>query len=133
MPDQDVAALIVRLRSASWANDLASEAAAALERCEAELREAYVARDTYFRTAKHHARKAREAEAERARREEDCPHCGHPWRIHDPEDGKCDSGERATDIGEWDYQGRADLPCPCGRHASYTAMRNAKLCREALK
>lgn len=45
-----------------------------------------------------------------------CPLCGHSWRRHDPEDGKCDAGP----------------PCKCGRDLKWMQARIAEKSRDCL-
>jgi hypothetical protein len=52
-----------------------------------------------------------------------CPHCGHEWRRHDPEDGRCDA--HSAEQGVFG-------PCRCGRDVAFTAVANARLSRAAL-
>jgi len=56
-----------------------------------------------------------------------CPVCGHLWRQHDPEDGKCDAGMPKA-LG---HEGLG--VCPCGRELGYHRRRNAALSKEALR
>lgn len=54
-----------------------------------------------------------------------CRVCGHDWKQHDPEDGKCDAGtlgDGQTGFG----------PCMCGRELSYQRARNAAIARRFL-
>jgi hypothetical protein len=60
-------------------------------------------------------------EAERATLRETCPFCGHLWRQHDPEDGKCDSHSDEK-IGV----------CECGRDLDWMQVKIAGLARTAL-
>ena len=62
--------------------------------------------------------RALKAEIERLREAQGlCPLCGHPWKVHDPADGKCDAGP----------------PCDCGRDIRFSQKRNAELSRRALE
>jgi hypothetical protein len=55
--------------------------------------------------------------------DEACPACGHEWRRHDPEDGRCDAHSAEPGIFG---------PCRCGRDVAFTAAANARLSRGAL-
>lgn len=50
-----------------------------------------------------------------------CPHCGHAWDRHDPEDGMCDAPS-AEGLGA----------CSCGRDLAWTQEQIATRSREAL-
>lgn len=50
-----------------------------------------------------------------------CPVCGHEWRRHDPETGRCD----APDWSEIGY-------CQCGRDLIFWVEKNAELSKTAL-
>ena len=52
-----------------------------------------------------------------------CPTCGHEWRRHDPDDGRC--GAHSSESGVFG-------PCRCGRDVQFTATANARHSREAL-
>ena len=54
--------------------------------------------------------------AEVERLESTCPLCGHEWRQHDPEDGRCDAGP----------------PCDCGRDLTFMTNRIKELSCRAL-
>jgi hypothetical protein len=63
-----------------------------------------------------------EADLARLTREkETCPICGHLWRQHDPEDGKCDA-HSAEGIGV----------CKCGRSIEFHQRKHADLSRRFL-
>jgi hypothetical protein len=55
------------------------------------------------------------------REKETCPICGHLWRQHDPEDGKCDA-HSAEGIGV----------CKCGRSIEFHQRKHADLSRRFL-
>jgi hypothetical protein len=64
---------------------------------------------------------------------ENCASCGHEWRRHDPEDGKCDAGmPLAIGMPSWSGKSAFGLPCPCGRDLAYTRYRNAEMSKDAL-
>lgn len=50
-----------------------------------------------------------------------CPLCGHEWRRHDPEDGRCDAFSH-EEIGE----------CKCGRDLGWMQDKISNLSRAAL-
>lgn len=52
-----------------------------------------------------------------------CNHCGHPWKQHDPEDGRCDA--HSSEEGVFG-------PCRCGRDLSFHTAHNAARSTTAL-
>lgn len=59
--------------------------------------------------------------AERQQAIDTCPLCGHLWRQHDPEDGKCDS-----------HSGEVIGSCECGRDLAWMQRKIAALSTEVL-